>query len=483
MICITVTPTSRTLAKADLLNAARHGDIVELCLDHLSKDPDVGDLISAIDKPIIVSCRRKEDGGQWDGTEEERLMLLRRAIVAGPAYIELDLDIANNVPRFGNVQRVISFTRLDRPETDIDGIFDQAANAKADVVKFTWPTPTLGAAWPLLLAVSQKRILPVVGMGLGRPELTFSLLGTKYGSPWVYAALEQGMEAHEGQATVFELLETYHCRDIDSKTKFIAVSGFGESQTVTTKILNSAFRELGMNVRCLPIELEDVEELKKMLDILKIRAIIVGSRHGSALVRLADHIAQHDAESGYINLLLKRDNGWHGYNTLWRSGLKHLEEELAAKQKSLSKLNVLIVGNGGIATSMVYAVTHRKGLVSICGPGDKAAKATAAEHGCRFVPFHNLYETLADVLIVCDPNISIGTQHGQINAALIKSEMTILDLSDLPIETEIMAEARNRGATTLNTAGIFADQLDSQFKAITGKDLPQTAFLDGLSAD
>ena len=101
MICITVTPTSRTLGKVDLFNAASMGDVIELCLDHLEKEPDVKDLISTVSKPIIVSCRRKQDGGQWEGTEDARLMLLRQAIVAGPAYVELDLDIARRIPRFG----------------------------------------------------------------------------------------------------------------------------------------------------------------------------------------------------------------------------------------------------------------------------------------------------------------------------------------------------------------------------------------------
>lgn len=480
MICITVTPTSRTLAKVDMLNAARNGDIVELCLDHFSKEPDVKDLITCIDKPVLVSCRRPQDGGKWQGTEDERLMLLRQAIVAGPAYIELDLDVAPNVPRFGTTKRVISFTRMDRPETDIDTIFDEAANAKADIVKFTWPTPTLGAAWPLLAAVSQKRILPVVGMGLGRPELTFSLLGRKYGSPWIYAALEKGMEAHEGQATVFELNETFYCKEINRKTAFVAISGFGEAQIITTRILNAAFKELGLNVRCLPIELEEVGELKKMLDVLKIRAIIVGSKHGEALLDLADHVDQHDSESRYINLLLKRETGWHGYNTLWRSGLKALESTLSEGNRALEKMNVLIVGNGGIANSMVYAVTQRKGMVSVCGPNDKEATQTAARNHCRFVPYHSLYETLADVLIVADPNIEMGSKKGQINPSVIKSSMTVLDLSDLPLESELMAEARSRGAKSLNSAEIYTNQVATQFKAITGKDLPEIAFSKGL---
>ena len=88
MICISVTPSSRKLAKVDLLNAARHCDIVELCLDKLIKAPDVGELISVIDRPILVSCRREQDGGNWTGSEADRIQLLRNAVVSGPAYID-----------------------------------------------------------------------------------------------------------------------------------------------------------------------------------------------------------------------------------------------------------------------------------------------------------------------------------------------------------------------------------------------------------
>lgn len=481
MICVTVTPTSRTLAKADLLNAARYGDIIELCLDHFQKDPDVADLISVVNKPVIISCRRPQDGGDWKGSEEDRLLLLRRAIVAGPDYVELDLDIAADVPRFGKVKRVISFTRMDRPETDINSVFYEASNLQADVVKFTWPTPNLDAAWPLLAAVSQKRVLPVVGMGLGRPELTFSLLGRKYGSPWIYAALERGMEAHEGQATVFELNETYHCGDINSKTSFVAIAGMGESQTIGTRILNTAFKELEINARCLPIELGDINQLKKMLDVLKIRAIIARGAHGRPLLELADHVEEHDLRSRYVNLLLKREDGWHGYNTLWRSGLKTLEASLGGGKRPLDRQNVLVLGNGGIAQSMVYAVTQRNGLVSVCGPNDKEARLSASVNQCRHVPFQNLYDTIAEVILIADPNIRAGTKKGEINPSLFKSGMTVLDVSDVPLETTLMVEARERGCTVIDSARIFADQLNAQFKAITGKEMPPDAYALGLS--
>ena len=479
MLCITVAPTSRTLAKVDLLNAASQGDIVELCLDHLVKEPDFKELLSVTDKPIIISCRRPQEGGNWQGTDEERIMLLRQAIVAGPAYIELDLETAPNIPRFGEVQRVISFTRLDRPEHDIDGIFDEAANANADVVKFHWPTPTIDDAWPLLAAVSQKRRLPIVGMGMGRPELTFSLLGQKYGSPWIYAALEKGMENHEGQATVFELDEIYHHRDVNRKTAFIAIAGFGESATISTRVLNAAFKELGLNVRCLPIEIGDLNQVQKMLDVLKIKAILVFGQTGVEILPLAEHVDKVDFETQYLDLLLKQEDGWHGYNSLWRSAVTALEAGLGKSesgQRPLDKRNVLVLGTGGAARAMAHAIAKRKGLVSIAGPDDKLAQKIASLMNCRHVPFQSMYDTLVDVVVIADASLKSGMKHGDVNPSLLRESLTVLDVADPPREHPLFDEARLRGCRTIDARSVYEHQVRSQFKVITGKELRESFF-------
>ena len=207
-------PESRRLGKVDLFNAAPQCDLIEFRLDRLGKEPDLKEMMDGIPKPILISCRRKEDGGAWDGTEEERLIQLRTAIVTGPAYIELELDIADKIPRFGQTKRVVSITDTQRPLRDLEPSIEQAIAAKADVVKFTGPTPTLDAAWPLLATVTRKRQIPVVGTGLGKPGVMFSLLAHKYGAPWTYAALEKGLEAYPGQATVTEFEEIYRSRNI-----------------------------------------------------------------------------------------------------------------------------------------------------------------------------------------------------------------------------------------------------------------------------
>src|SRR5438874_7217012 len=110
MICITIAQESRRLALADMLNAAMMGaDLLEVRLDCFENDPDPKELLNARRKPVIFSCRRPADGGNWKGTEDARVMMLKTAIINQADYCEMEPDIADQIRRFGTCQRVISY--------------------------------------------------------------------------------------------------------------------------------------------------------------------------------------------------------------------------------------------------------------------------------------------------------------------------------------------------------------------------------------
>ena len=483
MICISVTPASRTFAKVDLLNAARQCDLVELCLDRLIKEPDVKDMLEGIDKPVLVSCRRKEEGGQFEGTDDQRMAILRQAIVAAPDYIELDYQAAQAIPRFGDTKRVISYTSMSRPfnQADIDEIFTEAKQLNADVVKFTWPTPTLEAAWPLLAAVAKKHKIPAVGLGLGRAGMTFSLLGRKYGSPWIYAALERGMEAFDDQVTVGDLDTHYGWREIDSSTRFIGVVGLGDSEIITCQAVNSVFKSLDMNVRCLPLMTEKFDKLKSMLDALKINAIVSSRDLGNQILDMADELEESAKLGQYADLLLHKPGGWQAYNTIWRSSVKILEQTIAGPnndKRPLDKQNVLVIGSGSLAKSMIYGIAKRKGLVSIASPNDAAAKALAADFDVRFVPFQNIYNTLSDIVVMAEPDLKVGSGKTEFNPSYIVPRMTVCDATEMPFDSVYIKQARDRGANVVEPKLIYMDQLAAQVKSISGKDISADQFAD-----
>lgn len=482
MLCISVAPESRRLGKVDLFNAAPQCDLIEFRLDRLGKEPDLKEMMDGIKKPILISCRRKEDGGAWDGTEEERLVQLRTAIIAGPAYVELELDIADKVPRFGSVKRVVSHTDLQRPLKDLEPIIQEAATAKADVIKFVGPTPTLDAAWPLLATVTKKRQIPVVGMGLGRAGVMFSLLAHKYGAPWTYAALERGLEALPGQVTVSELDEIYRWRDIGPQTKFVAVAGFGPNETNTVRVLNSAFARHQLPIRCLPLEIGLSDKIHQMLDALHIGIIVANPQLSERALNLAEEVEESARKAQYADLVVKQADGWHAHNTSWKSVLRAVETALGAKtpeDRPLDRRNVFIIGAGGMARSIAFGVQKRNGLVSVAAADDNEARQFAQMTGARHVPIASMYDTLCDVVIITEAQavdsmtgVATGSAGGvKLNPAFLRPNMYVTDLSDPNDDTALMSEARTRGCKIIEPKSVFAEYLRSIFKAITGKEM------------
>jgi 3-dehydroquinate dehydratase/shikimate dehydrogenase len=481
MLCIAVAPESRRLGKVDLFNAAPQCDLIEFRLDRLGKEPDLKEMMEGIQKPILISCRRQQDGGAWSGTEEERVMQLRTAIIAGPAYVELELDVAASIPRFGATKRVVSFTSLDQPLSDLESIITKAIEAKADVVKLVGPTPTLDAAWPLLVSITKKRSVPVVGMGLGQPGIMFSLLARRFGAPWIYAALEKGLEAHPGQATVAELEEVYRWRDIGPQTRFVAVAGFGPAETAMVRGFNAGFAALGLNVRCLPLEIGLSDKIVQMLETLHVQVLLANPQLSERALNLASEVEETARKSQYADLVVKQPDGWHAVNTLWKSVLRVIEAALGAKgqeDRPLDKRNVLIVGAGGMARSVAYGVLRRKGMLSVVSESDVEAKQLAQLVGGRFIPSAGLYDALCDLVVIAeaqgiDPLTGQSTGRGmKLNPSFLRPHMHVTDLTNLPRDSLLMEEARGRGCKIIEPSAILEDYMVNSFKAVSGKDLP-----------
>ncbi|MFN0053617.1 MAG: type I 3-dehydroquinate dehydratase [Planctomycetales bacterium] len=470
------------MGKVDLFNAAPQCDLIEFRLDRLGKEPDIKEMMDGISKPLLVSCRRKEDGGAWDGTEEERLLQLRTAIIAGPAYIELEADIADKVPRFGNTKRVISYTDLQRPLKDLEPIISDAAMKKADVVKLVGQTPTLDAAWPLLASVTKKREIPVVGMGLGRPGVMFSLLAHKHGAPWTYAALERGMEALPGQVTVSELEETYRWRDIGSQTRFVGVVGFGPTETAMLRAFNAGFAHHQLNIRCLPLDLGLSDKIMQMLGTLQIGVLLVNPAMCERALNLAETIDDSARKAQYADLVVKQADGWHAYNTTWKSVIRALEASLGAKQpddRPLDRRNVFVIGAGGVARSVAFGAQKRKGMLSVAAADDAEGRQLAQLTGARFIPLANMYDTLCDVVVIAEAQaftlasgLGAGGSGVKLNPAFLRPHMYVTDLTQLPGESELLGEARARGCRIVEPSEVFVDYVTSTFKTVTGKELP-----------
>src|SRR5207237_6639152 len=110
----------------ELQEAAKRGArMIELRLDFLAKAPDLKRLLANKPCPLVATVRRPADGGRWPKTEEERQMLLRQAIVGGFDWVDLETDVADEIARFKDVRRIISYHNLREVPPDLEYIHDK----------------------------------------------------------------------------------------------------------------------------------------------------------------------------------------------------------------------------------------------------------------------------------------------------------------------------------------------------------------------
>jgi 3-dehydroquinate dehydratase/shikimate dehydrogenase len=472
MICISINQESRRLALVDMLNAARQCDLLEVRLDRFGKAPEVGELLAAKPKPVIMCCRRAQDGGNWDGGEEERLALLRQCIISKADYVEIELDVADQIRRFPPSQRVISYTNLQETPSDIADIYAEAQTKNPDVIKLVTLARTPEEAWPLVQILGKARV-PTVVVGLGKPGIMLSILGKKIGAPWTYAALERGMEAYPGQATVSDLIDVYHYGSIEKGTRLIGVTGFGEREVITTAVQNSIMANLQLPARCLPLGVGNVKLFRKVMEAVKLAGAIVDQENQQAVAEIATELHSAAKQVGAVDVLVHKGEAWHGFNTYVPALLEGLTQTLKAKMESDNPIKgrmVVLVGLTPPGRALAAEIQRQGASVILASHQKKAGQQAAQELGCRFIQFEALYSTMHDVLIVCEeekdpvPGRSVG-----VHAGYLKKGMTVMDLTAMTRRSEFLEQAAQRGTLVVEPRQVLLSQLEAQCKLLTGK--------------
>src|SRR5882724_1175057 len=132
-LCVVIGRTRHKMMQIEIQEAAKRGArLIELRLDFLAKAPDFKRLLANRPCPLVVTVRRPQDGGRWAHSEEARRMLLRQAIVSGFDWVDLETDIADDIRRFKDVQRIVSYHNLREVPADLEKIHERMCQQDPD---------------------------------------------------------------------------------------------------------------------------------------------------------------------------------------------------------------------------------------------------------------------------------------------------------------------------------------------------------------
>jgi shikimate 5-dehydrogenase len=288
------------------------------------------------------------------------------------------------------------------------------------------------------------------------------------------------METCEGETTVAQLDEEYCWSDVTRQTRFVGIVGRGIAENTTARILNAAFKQFEVPIRCLPLIPGRPDRLRKMLEVLKIHALIINSDCTDEMRYLVDDSHRTVGSDGHIDLMTEKQGRWKARATLFDS----IETAAASVRKSAhwaQGRTILVIGSDSLSISMASRFREMNSAVSLASPSDNAALNAAKQAEVRHVPWAAIHSVVVEGVVLTDANVKCGTERGELNPSLLRERLTVVDLLNYPAESAIAEEAQARGCHYVSPAIIFASQLQSQFEYLTGKSLPLEAFQKGLT--
>ncbi len=478
MICISL---GRTRHSAFLDGhqhlAEQNAQLVELRIDWIRKRPDIGRLLKDRPTPVVVTCRRREDRGRWAGTEEQRLALLREAIIAGAEYVDIEEDVAKTIPRYGSTKRIVSYHNFDETPIELFDIYQRMAQLDPDVIKIVTMANKPSDNVRILEMVRAAEI-PTVGFCMGEFGTISRILCGQMGSPFTYAGFSSEREMAPGQLTFAETRNLYRFNKITRDTQIFGVIGDPIAHSLSPLIHNAAFREVGFDGVYLPLRIpaDNLQDSLTEYEKLGLQGYSVTIPHKEAVLDFAEVPDEQSETIGAANTLFKKDDQWHATNTDYDAIRETITAALEASPTHVTDLTdrrVLILGAGGVARAAACAMVQQGATVVITNRSKSRGKALAEELGCLFTGWANRGAEDCEILINCT---SVG-MHPNINESpfedyWLNEDMLVFDTVYTPENTLLLKDARARGCATASGLEMFVRQAAQQFKLFTGLEPP-----------
>ncbi|MFQ5411723.1 MAG: shikimate dehydrogenase [Phycisphaerae bacterium] len=520
--------------RRDITTAVDLGaDLIELRLDRMPdvSDEDLRRLAEkpAADVPMILTLRSVAEGGDCEASDEERI---DRLADLGPLFDYIDLEFTTWLsehdlrrrlrralvraekawPKEGQAARRpapkcrLILSKHDftgRPDTLMRDQCDLLGTHECSVPKLAWRARTIRdnfeafewmQSWNLM-SLPDRDISGGIAICMGPEGLLSRVLAKRFGAFAAFASLRPGLESAPGQITVTELKQCYRWDAINEDTTVYGVIGDPVDHSLSPRVHNAAFEEAGTNAVYLPLKVTASYEaftafmVQVMTDgsayFRGFSVTIPHKEHAVTFIeRVGGTIDKTAARVGAVNTItfdgdvdFERDLGFHGYNTDYQAVIDTLESGLGRSASQFSDLTVSVLGAGGIARSVVAALTDRGASVTIFNRTDSRAVALADEFGCRQRPWDRRGEGSPDLIVNCTP-VGMGpeTDASPLDETRLKPGQTVFDTIYNPLQTKLLRAAEERGARVIDGLTLFAHQARAQFRIWTGIDLPVAFF-------
>ncbi len=433
--------------------ALRTADLVEFRLDCLPS-ASITDMLGEAASRAIVTCRPVREGGRFTGDEATRERVLREALDAGAAYVDVEWDASFGDALIAAHPGRVVLSRHDfagMPD-DLAGIVGAMASRRPAVVKVAVTPARLGDQLQFPLARAAAGGLPVVLIAMGAVGVPSRVLAQQLGSCWTYG----GAAVAPGQVRPEIMRARYRVGSHTAGTRVFGVAGRPISHSWSPTLHNAALQALGLDAVYVPFEPHDIDDLLEAADAFAVQGLSVTAPFKlDALARasVADPLA---TRLGAANTLTRVPGGWAASNTDVEGFLLPLRPRLA-----LRGARAAVLGGGGAARALVAGLHAEGAVVTVhARRPDQAASLVAlgAVAGSWPLPAGSW-----DLLVNTTP---VGTapdvEATPVDAASLAGGRLVYDLVYNPGRTRLLRDAEAAGCDTLGGLEMLIAQAAAQ---------------------
>ena len=189
------------------VKATENADIVELRLDLVEGNPleTLKEVRRATSIPIIATNRLSLEGGQFQGSEQERIMVLQKASdYADYVDIELRAELRDDLLDSVDKPAIVSHHDFIRtpPKEELSSILREISGTRAEIAKIA-VTPSRLKDNLLILDFLLESEMPLCMIAMGKLGKHLRALSPIYGAVLTYGYISQ--PTAPGQMSVSEL--------------------------------------------------------------------------------------------------------------------------------------------------------------------------------------------------------------------------------------------------------------------------------------
>ena len=438
---------------------------VEIRADRL-RASDLPGLIAASPKPVLVTARRLDEGGAFDGSEEERRALLQTALREG-AWIDVEWGGALAPLAEGpDAERVVLSCHGAPCRTEaLLPLYQEMARSRAGHLKIVPRAvrPSEGSAVRELLARARGEGRRLASFALGEAGTATRVLALAWGSWATYGSADAGAETAEGQLPARVLLEVFAAPALGEGVTLFGLVGTPLARSLSPRMHHAGYRALGLPAAYLPFPTGDADEVDAVVLAYGLAGVGVTIPLKEAVARrcrLADPVA---ARAGAVNTVAVRAGGWEGFNTDGPAARSLLEPHLA-----LGGRDVLVLGAGGTAAGIGAALQDAGARLTLCGRSASRAAALASRLGAATLPWEARRHATWDVLVQATP---LGPGGEEVLPAEALRGRAVLDAAYGAAATPLVSQARARGLPVVDGRTLLAAQAALQFARFTGREV------------